>query len=149
MRHVILWGVPDDTETYVQESGRAGRDGKLSCATIVKSASDLSQSHVTQHIMIDYCINKALGCRRLLLFKDFDECKFLCNGCKCCDVCQKSCSCGQCHVNINSYRIGLIICCCCFLDGYIIMIGLFCNFVNNPVLEVLFFQLCHQIGFET
>ena len=57
----------------MQESGRAGRDGKLSCATIVKSASDLSQSHVTQH-MIDYFINKALGCRRLLLFKDFDEC---------------------------------------------------------------------------
>ena len=104
MRHVIHWGVPDDAETYVQESGRAGRDGKLSCATIVKSASDLSQSHVTQH-MIDYCINKALGCRRLLLFKDFDECNFLCKGCKCCDVCQKSCSCGQCHVNINSFSI--------------------------------------------
>ena len=34
VRHVIHWGVPTDVEMYVQESGRAGRDGKLSCAVI-------------------------------------------------------------------------------------------------------------------
>ena len=31
----LHWGVPSDAEIYVQESGRAGRDGKLSCATTV------------------------------------------------------------------------------------------------------------------
>ena len=30
------WGVPDDTEMYIQESGRAGRDGKLALALIMQ-----------------------------------------------------------------------------------------------------------------
>ena len=27
VRQIIDWGVPEDVETYVQETGRAGRDG--------------------------------------------------------------------------------------------------------------------------
>ncbi len=30
VHHVIHWGVPTHAEMYVQESGRAGRDGELS-----------------------------------------------------------------------------------------------------------------------
>ena len=40
---MIHWGVPADSELYVQESGRGGRDGKLFCATILKNASDLDK----------------------------------------------------------------------------------------------------------
>ena len=54
VRHVIHWGVPADAEMYVQETGRAGRDGKLACATILKTSSDLDKRYTTQH-MIDYC----------------------------------------------------------------------------------------------
>lgn len=98
VRQVIHWGVPADAETYVQESGRAGRDGYLSCATIIKS--NLDKRYSTQH-MIDYC--RSLDCRRSLLFKEFHDCTFSCTGCKCCDVCQKSCNCGQCDKNINFF----------------------------------------------
>ena len=47
VRHVIHWGVPADVEMYIQESGRAGRDGKLSCATIFKGSGDLDKRHST------------------------------------------------------------------------------------------------------
>lgn len=32
VHQIIHWGVPDDEEMYVQETGQAGRDGALSCA---------------------------------------------------------------------------------------------------------------------
>ena len=33
VRQIIHWGVASDVESYVQESGRAGRDGKIAYAT--------------------------------------------------------------------------------------------------------------------
>lgn len=102
VRHVIHWGVPADAEMYVQESGRAGRDGKLSCATILKRSSDLDKRYTTQH-MIEYCTNKSLECRRSLLFQDFYDCNFTSTGCKCCDICLGSCNCGECDINIISF----------------------------------------------
>ena len=38
VRHIIHWGVPEDTETCIQESGRAGRAGKPAIAIIMKNA---------------------------------------------------------------------------------------------------------------
>ena len=54
VRQVIHWGVPDDTEMYIQESGRAGRDSKPACALLMKNASDLK---FTSKEMKDYCVN--------------------------------------------------------------------------------------------
>ena len=34
---IIHWGVPQNAAMYFQESGRAGRDGKLSCALLLTS----------------------------------------------------------------------------------------------------------------
>ncbi len=102
VRHVIHWGVPADAEMYVQECGRAGRDGELSCATILKNNADLNKQYTTQH-MIDYCNNKS-ACRRRILFEDFPGCQFTFNGCKCCDVCQLSCKCGQCCNNLKLFN---------------------------------------------
>ena len=33
VRQIVHWGVAADVESYVQESGRAGRNGKIACAT--------------------------------------------------------------------------------------------------------------------
>ena len=34
---VIYVGAPDDVESYIQETGRGGRDGNLSLATLLHS----------------------------------------------------------------------------------------------------------------
>ena len=98
VRHVIHWGVPADAEMYVQETGRAGRDGKLSYATILKCASDLDNRYTTKH-MIDYCNNESTVCRCKVLFEDFYDCNFTNRGC---DVCQQTCDCNQCVNYTNS-----------------------------------------------
>ena len=38
VRQIIHWVVPEDSEMYIQESGRAGRDGRFSCALLLKIA---------------------------------------------------------------------------------------------------------------
>ena len=67
---IIHWGVPSDAEMYVLESGRAGRDGELSCVTIWKTSTDLTTSYTTRH-MIDYCLEKNVPCRRSFFLKTF------------------------------------------------------------------------------
>lgn len=105
VRQIIHWGVPDG-EMYVQESGRGGRDGKPSLATVLYSKGDLSLKHVTKH-MVKYCENETV-CRRKLLFEDFIDCQSTsaaCKGCMCCDVCQKTCKCGQCILRLENFYI--------------------------------------------
>ena len=40
VRHVVHWGPAEDIESYVQQTGRAGRDGVNSKATLYFSLSD-------------------------------------------------------------------------------------------------------------
>lgn len=91
---IVHWGLPNTIEEYVQETGRAGRDGQGAQAV-------LRQGKVGKHCtkaMKSYTSNSEL-CRRRLLFRTF-----LCHfekdieveGCKCCDVCARACSCIKC-----------------------------------------------------
>ena len=101
VRQIIHFGVPENAEMYIQESGRAGRDGKLSCALLLKSSRDLDRRYTSSH-MIEYC-NELLVCRRKILYREFPQCNILSQGCLCCDVCKISCTCGQCDDKLRSF----------------------------------------------
>lgn len=94
IRRVIHWGSPADVESYIQETGRGGRDGKPSKAILHITTS--VSSYVTKE-MNNYCMNTDY-CRRKLLFKDFDSdtSSEIIVPCKCCDVCVMICDCENC-----------------------------------------------------
>ena len=91
---VIHWGPSSDVESYVQECGRAGRNGCRANALLLWSEVDV-KSHVCKE-MEHFCHNKET-CRRALLMSYFD-CPFenIC-GCICCDVCALRCKCQNCN----------------------------------------------------
>lgn len=102
IRQVIHWGVPEDAEAYVQESGRAGRDGQRCLAIILKTARDLDKRRTSEQ-MIEYCRNEST-CRRAILYRDFEACQFPSQGsCMCCDVCKALCMCGECDNLLSSF----------------------------------------------
>jgi len=93
IRQIYHWGIPSDVEQYLQEIGRAGRDGKDSNAILITSKG---YDHDVQYKMKSYCENKD-SCRRKKLFESFimyehKEAK----KCACCDICALSCDCEKC-----------------------------------------------------
>ena len=99
VRQVIHVAAPDDVESYIQETGRAGRDGLPSLALLL---------HVKGHSHpltdpIEYRDNMDM-CRRDFLFQDTDNYKHIDLGKKClCCVCMKLCKCGACESELNSF----------------------------------------------
>ena len=86
IRRIIHWGPPSDLESYIQETGRAGRDGEVARALLYFLKTDLSRAFVEDN-MKQYCLNK-LTRRRQILFQQFDTYdgrKPV--GCLCCDIC--------------------------------------------------------------
>lgn len=107
VRQIIHWGVPEDVETYVQETGRAGRDGLLSCALLFYGKSDLTKKRTSEQ-MRRYCTNSDQQCRKVILFSDFDNCQGVATmrTCQCCDICRKDCTCTMCERNHNIFYFG-------------------------------------------
>ena len=100
IRWIIHWGVPSDVETYIQETGRAGRDGLPATATLYYAGKDMMGTRVNEQ-MREYCKLKS-GCRRKFLLWDVDkdmELDVFVTGCSCCDLCAKSCNCIKCTSN--------------------------------------------------
>ena len=103
VRQVIHFGLPSDVESYVQETGRAGRDGHAAVATLVKKSIPGVKRNQD---MLEYASNNS-KCRRDILFSYFDEYQrtFGAPLCMCCDVCAKLCQCLSCSVNHKSFVI--------------------------------------------
>ena len=89
IRQVVHWSPSDDLESYIQETGRAGRDGDLCCATLYHAGKDY---RFINDKMREYCKNDS-SCRRQLLFSDFEECDVDTCKCRCCDICMPNCKC--------------------------------------------------------
>lgn len=100
VRQIIHIGMSNDVCNYIQETGRAGRDGKPSLVTLLQTRT----YHPVDEDIKQYMAN-ATECRRDTLFQDMDT-YFHCDmgsKCMCCDVCAKNCSCGKCESNLQHF----------------------------------------------
>ena len=64
MTQIIHWGPASDVENYIQECGRAGRNGQQSSAVLYMKRSDLEKKHLKGHGGI---LHSGKSCRRALL----------------------------------------------------------------------------------
>ena len=69
VRQTLHWGASHDIESYIQETGRCGRDGYAANAVLFHSSKE---ERITSPQMIEYTKNK-IHCRRKILFQDFVE----------------------------------------------------------------------------
>ncbi len=103
VRQIVHVGLCDDISSYLQETGRAGRDGKTSMATLLKSRT----YHPVDDEIKTYVSNMTL-CRRDALFGNMDNYSSpisIVFKCMCCDICAHSCVCGYCKANLHSFLL--------------------------------------------
>ncbi|XP_062567361.1 uncharacterized protein LOC134229631 [Saccostrea cucullata] len=95
VRVVVHWGAPHTFQSYMQQSGRAGRDGLQSLSVIYYHPTDISKTATDENCKT-FCTTQS--CRRKFLVQHFTPENTTCveDVHTCCDICKSSCSCSAC-----------------------------------------------------
>ena len=91
IRRIIHWGSSTDVEMYLQEIGRAGRDGKQSIAILY----NISGQYHVDNLMKQYIKNKT-ECRKEILLQQNQPSISMCTQYSCSDICEQKCTCLHC-----------------------------------------------------
>ena len=85
---MIHYVFPSDVESYVQETGRAGRDGNLAIATVVKkSRAGEKRTRLSSNMLQIALSVEETPCLVVLM----THCTFVGPLCICCDACCEFC----------------------------------------------------------
>ena len=101
---VIHFGPPCTVKAYFQETGRAGRDGKLSVACLCYNNRDIAKNRAgMEENMCNFCSSDEKCLRKLLLKSlDYEQDVVMKPLHLCCSVCERQCKCFSClHVQIK------------------------------------------------
>lgn len=99
--HVVNFGSPIELDTFVQQIGRAGRDGAYSDHILICTKRQLAK---VDSDMKDYSLNNS-ACRRSHLMKNYTT-TFSSDvkGHKCCDICSVNCVCDEADCLADQFR---------------------------------------------
>lgn len=105
VRTVVNYGPPREVEEFVQEIGRAGRDGQSALAVLLYNGQHLRKS---EDAIVEY-VNNTSGCLRKQLSSQFEqihEMTFECGTHDCCINCHLKCECEEkCQVPIPCFVV--------------------------------------------
>ena len=98
IRQVIHVGPPCTVKAYLQETGRAGRDGKPSMACLYYNNRDIAKNRVgMEDNMRNFCSSDEKCLRKLMLKSlDYEQDVVTKPLHLCCDVCERQCKCFTC-----------------------------------------------------
>lgn len=96
IRNIIHVGPPRTIREYIQETGRAGRDGKQSFAVLYYNNRDIARNKEGMSDEIRQFCRLEASCLRKFLLNSLDATSPKCIGHLCCSFCESVCDCNNC-----------------------------------------------------